>query len=113
MHIGSAFAQNEWKNDRWSFLIGGRLDKHNMMDHVIFSPRANVRFNPTKDINLRMSYSSGFRAPQAFDEDLHITAVGGDVAIIQISPDLKEENSQSVSASVDFYHRFGPVQVTV
>lgn len=96
---------------RWSFLIGGRLDKHNMMDHVIFSPRANVRFNPTKDINLRMSYSSGFRAPQAFDEDLHITAVGGDVAIIQISPDLKEENSQSVSASVDFYHRFGPVQV--
>ena len=111
VHIGSAFAQNEWKNDRWSFLIGGRLDKHNMMDHVIFSPRANVRFNPTKDINLRMSYSSGFRAPQAFDEDLHITAVGGDVAIIQISPDLKEENSQSVSASVDFYHRFGPVQV--
>ncbi len=77
VHIGSAFAQNEWKNDRWSFLIGGRLDKHNMMDHVIFSPRANVRFNPTKDINLRMSYSSGFRAPQAFDEDLHITAVGG------------------------------------
>ena len=70
VHIGSAFAQNEWKNDRWSFLIGGRLDKHNMMDHVIFSPRANVRFNPTKDINLRMSYSSGFRAPQAFDEDL-------------------------------------------
>ena len=37
--------------------------------------------------------------------------MGGDVAIIQISPDLKEENSQSVSASVDFYHRFGPVQV--
>ena len=110
VHIGSAFAQNEWKNDRWSFLIGGRLDKHNMMDHVIFSPRANVRFNPTKDINLRMSYSSGFRAPQAFDEDLHITAVGGDVAIIQISPDLKEENSQSVSASVDFYHRFGPLR---
>lgn len=33
------------------------------------------------------------------------------MAIIQISPDLKEENSQSVSASVDFYHRFGPVQV--
>ena len=33
-------------------LIGGRLDKHNMMDHVIFSPRANIRFNPTEDINI-------------------------------------------------------------
>lgn len=110
VHIGSAFAQNEWKNDRWSFLVGARLDKHNLIDHMIFSPRANIRFNPIQDINLRLSYSSGFRAPQAFDEDLHITAVGGDVAIIQISPDLKEENSQSVSASVDFYRRFGAVQ---
>ena len=113
VHIGSVFAQNEWKNDKWSFLIGGRLDKHNLMDHVIFSPRANLRFNPTKDINLRLSYSSGFRAPQAFDEDLHITVVGGEASIIQLSPDLKEENSRRVSASVDFYHRFGPVQVNL
>ena len=82
-----------------------------MMDHVIFSPRANLRYNPTDDMNLRLSYSSGFRAPQAFDEDLHITAVGGDVALIQLSPSLKEEKSQSLSASADLYHRFGPVQV--
>ena len=25
VHIESAFLQNEWKNKRWSFLIGGRL----------------------------------------------------------------------------------------
>lgn len=106
VHIESAFLQNEWKNKKWSFLIGGRLDKHNMMDHVIFSPRANVRFNPTEDINIRASYSSGFRAPQAFDEDMHIAAVGGEVALIQLAEDLSEEKSQSLSASVDFYHRF-------
>ena len=29
VHIGSAYFQNEWKNDRWGFLIGARLDKHN------------------------------------------------------------------------------------
>ena len=91
-------------------MIGGRFDKHNLIDHVIFSPRANLRYNPSEDINFRLSYSSGFRAPQAFDEDLHITAVGGDVALIQLDPDLKEEKSQSLSASVDFYHRWGPVQ---
>ena len=93
------------------FLIGGRFDKHNLIDHLIFSPRANVRFNPTEDINLRLSYSSGFRAPQAFDEDLHVAAVGGEVAIIQLAEDLKEEKSKSISASADFYHRFGPVPV--
>jgi len=110
VHIGSVFAQNEWKNDRWSFLIGARLDKHNLIDNAIFSPRANIRFNPTPDTNLRLSYTSGFRAPQAFDEDLHITAVGGDVALISLAPDLEEEKSQSLSASVDFYKRFGAVQ---
>ncbi len=111
VHIESAFLQNEWKNKQWSLLLGGRLDKHNMIQHVVFSPRANVRYNPTEDINFRLSYSSGFRAPQAFDEDLHVTAVGGDVAMIQISDDLKEEKSQSISASMDFYHRWGGVQV--
>lgn len=110
VHIGSAFLQNEWKNQYWGFLIGGRFDKHNLINNVIFSPRANIRYNPTENINFRLSYSSGFRAPQAFDEDLHITAVGGEVALIQLDPDLKEEKSQSLSASVDFYHRFGPVQ---
>ena len=29
--IASFFAQNEWKNDKWGFLVGGRLDWHNML----------------------------------------------------------------------------------
>ena len=106
VHIESLFLQNEWKNKMWSFLVGARMDKHNMIDNVIFSPRANVRFNPTEDINIRASYSSGFRAPQAFDEDMHISAVGGEIAMIQRAKDLKEEKSQSLQQSVDFYHRF-------
>lgn len=106
VHIESLFLQNEWKNKRWSFLIGARMDKHNMIDNVVFSPRANVRFNPTEDINIRASYSNGFRAPQAFDEDMHISAVGGEIAMIRRAKDLKEEKSQSLSTSVDFYHRF-------
>ena len=109
VNIGSAFLQNEWKNEKWSILLGGRLDKHNLIDHVIFSPRANLRFNPSEDINLRLSYSSGFRAPQAFDEDLHIENVGGTVSMIERAKNLKEEKSQSFSASADMYHRFGAV----
>lgn len=109
--IGSAFLQNEWKNDKWGILIGGCLDKHNLIDNIIFSPRANLRFNLTEDINFRLSYSSGFRAPQAFDEDLHIENVGGSVAMIQLSDNLKEERSQSFSASADVYQRLGDFQV--
>ncbi len=110
IHIGSFFLQNEWKNDRWSFLLGGRADKHNLMDHLIFSPRVNLRYNPNKDINIRFSYAAGFRAPQAFDEDLHITAVGGEALITTIAPDLQEERSNSFSSSIDIYRNFGEVQ---
>lgn len=109
----SSFLQNEWKNERWSFLIGGRLDKHNLMQDLIFSPRANLRFNPTESLNLRVSYSSGFRAAQAFDEDLHIENVGGTVSMIERNPDLKEEKSQSVSISGDWYHSFGDFQLNL
>ena len=107
VRIVSAYAQNEWKNDRWGILIGGRLDKHNLIKSLIFSPRANLRYNPNENINFRVSYSYGFRAPQAFDEDLHIDNVGGTVSMIRLSDDLKVEKSQSVSLSADMYRSWG------
>lgn len=110
VRIGSLYAQNEWKNDRWGILVGGRLDKHNLIKGLIFSPRANVRYNPSENINLRVSYSYGFRAPQAFDEDLHIDNVGGTVSMIRLADGLRVEKSQSVSVSADMYHRWGEWQ---
>ena len=77
---------------------------------VIFSPRANLRYNPSDNVNLRASYSYGFRAPQAFDEDLHIDNVGGTVSMIRLADDLKVEKSQSVSVSADLYQRWGEWQ---
>lgn len=102
VNIYSAFIQNEWKNKKLSLLIGARLDKHNMIRPPIFSPRANIRYAPLDWMTLRLGYAKGFRAPQAFDEDLHITAVGGGGAVIRLAPNLKPEHSHSVNLSVDF-----------
>ena len=113
VNIGSFFFQNEWKNKQWSFLLGGRFDKHNLVDRVIFSPRANLRYNPGEGASLRLSYSSGFRAPQAFDEDMHIAIVGGERVRIRLADDLREERSHSLSLSADLYHRFGKVQTNL
>ena len=110
VRVGSLYAQNEWKNARWSFLLGGRIDKHSLVEGIIFSPRVNLRYNPVRDINLRASYSFGFRAPQAFDEDLHIDNVGGIVSMIRLADGLKVEKSQSVSLSADMYHSWGQWQ---
>ena len=110
VRIWSAYLQNEWKNDKLSILIGGRLDRHNLIDNLIFSPRVNLRYNPVKDVNLRASYSYGFRAPQAFDEDLHIDNVGGTVSMIRLADGLKVEKSQSLSISADLWHSWGEWQ---
>lgn len=113
VHIVGAYLQNEWKTKKWSLLIGGRLDKHNLVDHAIFSPRANVRFNPSEEVNLRVSYAGGYRAPQAFDEDMHIAVVGGERVRIRLADGLTEERSHSVSLSADLYHTFGKVQTNL
>lgn len=112
VHIYGGYFQNEWKNKQWSLLVGGRLDKHNLVDDPIFSPRINVRFNPIEELSLRLSYAGGYRAPQAYDEDLHIAIVGGERTRIRLADNLKEERSTSWSASAEWYHTFGAVSTT-
>lgn len=113
MRIASVLAQNEWKNELWSILLGIRIDKHNLIDHVIASPRINIRFNPIRDINLRIGYSDGFRAPQTFDEDLHVDMAGGERFRVRNVSGLKEERSHSLTASGDFYHTWRDVKANV
>jgi len=105
--IVGAYAQNEWKNDEFTILLGARLDKHNLIKNAIFSPRVNLRYAPVYNVNLRASYAAGYRAPQTFDEDLHITAVNGGVTFIHNASDLKPEYSHSISASVDYTFEAG------
>ena len=109
----SAFVQNEWKNQKLSLLFGFRFDKHNLIDNLIVSPRLNLRYSPNESVNFRTSYSSGFRAPQIFDEDLDVRSVGGEALLVINSPALETEKSQSYSVSADLYHSFGVVNTNL
>ena len=113
VRIASAFAQNEWNMNLFSLLVGLRLDKHNLIDNPIFSPRVNLLFKPNRDFQARLTYSTGFRAPQAYDEDLHVTAVGGEGVQIALADNLKEERSNSFSGSVDWTTKFGHWQANI
>ena len=107
VHLGGGYVQNEWKNKQWSILVGGRLEQHSLLDKPVFSPRANIRYTPIDPIILRLSYASGYRAPQIYEEDLHVGAVGGEVSLISLDENLKPEYSHSISGSIDMYKRFG------
>lgn len=64
-------------------------------------------------LQARLTYSTGFRAPQAYDEDLHVTAVGGEGVQIELADNLKEERSNSFSGSVDWTTSFGHWQSNI
>jgi outer membrane receptor for ferrienterochelin and colicins len=106
-HVVGVFAQNEWKNSKGSILLGARLDKHNLLNKAVLSPRITTKYNFTSDLNWRGSYSAGFRAPQAFDEDLHLDAVGGVMKIISLADNLLPEYSHSLSTSLDYSFDLG------
>ena len=110
--IGSYF-QNEWKNEHWGLLGGVRIDKHDLIRRPIFSPRVNIRYSPFRDLSFRAIYAKGFRAPQAFDEDLHIAVAGGERIRIKLADNLREEKSHSFSASADWYHTFNNVSINL
>lgn len=98
-----AFLQSDWSIVRQLSLLSGiRMDKHNLVNGVVFSPRAALLYEPASTVKLRLNYGAGFRAPQAFDSDLHIAFAGGGVSRVALSPSLRPETSQSYSASFSY-----------
>jgi outer membrane receptor for ferrienterochelin and colicins len=113
IRIGGGFFQNEWDLNKFTLLVGARLDKHNLIDHPIFSPRVNLLYKPLGNLQARVTYSTGFRAPQAYDEDLHVTAVNGEGTLISLAKGLKPERSNSFSGSVDLSSNLGHWQTNL
>ncbi|MCR4964161.1 MAG: TonB-dependent receptor [Bacteroidales bacterium] len=111
VHIYSAYLQNEWQNKQWSILIGVRLDKHSLMAKPIVSPRVSVRYSPIRPLSIRIGYGTGFRAPQAYDDDLHVAMVEGERVQGRLADDLREERSHSATVSVDYDLRLGALRL--
>lgn len=120
LNISGAFAQYEIKIRKFKLLAGGRVEHYNINDKqkgdvpkskVVFVPRASVMYDILPYLQARAGYSTGYRAPQIFDEDLHIETSGSRKVIHQNDPDLKQENSSSFTLSLDFNKKLGKVNV--
>lgn len=97
------FLQSDWElSPSFSLLSGVRMDQHNLIDHLVFNPRLSLLYKYKTNTQFRLSYGTGFRAPQAFDTDLHIAFAGGGISRVLLSPDLAPERSKSYSASINY-----------
>lgn len=97
------FFQSDWNiAERVNLLSGIRIDQHNFLKNLVVNPRIALLYKYKENTQFRMSYGTGFRAPQAFDTDLHIAFAGGGVSRVQLSNSLQEEKSRSFSSSINY-----------
>lgn len=112
------FLQYDLKIHKFKVGLGGRFDHYKIVDHVknneakegnVFSPRISLMYEVFNSLQSRISYSQGYRAPQIFDEDLHIETSGSRQVINVNNPNLKQETSRSIMASLDFNKLIGTI----
>jgi len=97
------FAQHDWTlSPQWNIVYGLRLDKHNLVDEVIPSPRLAVKYSPTENFRLRGAVSTGFTAPELDNEDFDGPVDGNQVVRIYDAPNLKPERSLNLSLAPEW-----------
>ncbi|WP_289053464.1 TonB-dependent receptor [Carboxylicivirga marina] len=115
-NVYGVFAQYDRQLGPVKASLGARFDRYKItdLDHKegnndgnVFSPRVNLLWDVIPSLQWRVSYSQGYRAPQVFDEDLHIETSGSRKVIHANDPNLKQETSHSYMTSFDFNRRFG------
>ncbi|NLP57650.1 TonB-dependent receptor [Lutibacter sp. B1] len=111
IYTTGVFSQYEIKKNKLTISLGARLDWYKVKDKQknnadktgdVLSPRISFLYDIQKNLQARLSYSKGYRAPQIFDEDLHIETSGSRQVIHVNDPDLKQETSSSYMASLDY-----------
>ena len=108
------FFQSDWEiTKKWNLLAGVRYDYHKLnalrndgtrknITNNVASPRISLLHKPFENAQIRGTWGTGFRAPQAFDTDLHIAFAGGGISRVQLAEDLKRERSNSYTVSFNY-----------
>lgn len=115
-NTSAVFFQSDYRLGKLKTSLGMRYDHYLIMDQQnetgdvrgdVLSPRLNLLYDFTDHLQARLSYSQGFRAPQVYDEDLHIETSGARRVIHRNADDLSQETSHSAMASVSFHPVLG------
>lgn len=116
MTTQAGFIQSEWKMKKAVVTAGIRFDHYQVSDKTnessdvtgnVLSPRISLLYNVDPHLQMRAGFARGFRAPQIFDEDLHVETSGSRQVIHENAPDLKQESSNSFNASLDYSNYMG------
>jgi outer membrane receptor for ferrienterochelin and colicins len=121
IYITGVFAQYEHQYKKLKTTLGVRYDYYQIdykdgytssISNGVLSPRISVMYNVNQHTQTRFSYAQGYRAPQVFDEDLHILTSTARQVIHVNDPNLKQETSHSFMGSLDYENSISNVFFT-
>ncbi len=111
--LGS-FVQHDWKSQKFNLSLGLRYDYYLIRDldfdeaetnqditNSVLVPRASILFKINPALRLRFGYAKGYRAPQIFNEDLHIDLVNAKRVLHFNDENLTQEISHSFTSSLN------------
>ena len=68
------YAQNEiFFSDHFRWVIGGRVDRFDFIDDLVFSPRTTLVIKPQEAHAIRLSYNRAYRSPSVINNFLRVT----------------------------------------
>lgn len=125
VHKIGLYSQYEWKpTNKFTALVGARFDHVNVdgfyalqgisrvsnVSETVINPRLTFLYNINEELLFRGGYARGFRAPQAFNEDLHVSMVSGEQRFVILSDNLESEFSNAFTVSFNYTKDFDKTQ---
>src|SRR3990172_7869350 len=72
---GGIYIQDEIFFRRWRFVVGARVDKYDVVENPVFSPRMTAMFYAVPTQSIRVSFNRAFRAPALIENFLESYSV--------------------------------------
>ncbi len=114
------FIQHDWTGKKLNISMGLRFDNYLIRDldsddvdyqddysNMVLAPRLAFLYKINSNLRLRAGYGKGYRAPQVFNEDLHIELINAKRVTHFNHPDLIQETSHSFTASMNSNFKTG------
>ncbi|MCA1751500.1 MAG: TonB-dependent receptor, partial [Flavobacteriales bacterium] len=98
--VPGAFAEYTYSRPRFTAVLGARNDYHNLFGNQ-FSPRLHLKYDFAPLTTMRATLGRGFRAPNAFADQLGLLATS---RVVRVLDTPKAESSWNTGLS--FLHKF-------
>jgi outer membrane receptor for ferrienterochelin and colicins len=114
-NIFASFSQYELYLSNLTISAGARYDHFEIKNTVrkgqktegdIISPRVALKYKMASFLQSLVSYSHGYRAPQIFEDNLHVATSGLRQVYYQNSQELTKETSHNFLAKMNFENQY-------